>query len=181
MKRLVTLMSSAVMFISLFATPVTQVSAATVNTPPANTAQVSANTSQFSKAEINKISEAINGSLTVVKTPAGVLQVKIVNRNYLDNSLKKANTGLTAQDVTNVVDKLNLYIRSHHSEFNNSDDNPLLRKKKSGLCSAALGFIGLVHSGAYSAAAYLLGVTGPEAVIIPIVVGAVYYAGSLFC
>lgn len=99
----------------------------------------------------------------------------------MDNSLKKTNTGLTAQDVTNVVDKLNLYIRSHHSEFNHPNENPLLKKKKSGLCSAALGFIGLVHSGAYSAAAWMLRITGPEAVIIPIVVGAVYYAGSLFC
>lgn len=181
MKRLITLLSTAVMSISMLAVPATQVAAATTSTPPTNTTQVSANNSQLSKADQDKISEAINGSLTVVKNSSGVSQVKIVNKNYLDNSLKKTNTGLTAKDVTNVVNKLNAYIRSHPSEFNNSDENPLLRKKQSGLCSAALGFIGLVHSGAYSAAAYLLGITGPEAVIIPIVVGAVYYAGSLFC
>lgn len=66
----------------------------------------------------------------MVKTPSGVSQVKIVDKNYLDNSLKKTNTGLTAQDVTNVVDKLNLYIRSHHSEFNHPNENPLLKKRR---------------------------------------------------
>lgn len=63
MKRLVTLMSSAVMFISMFAVPATQVSAATSNTPPANTTQVSTNTSSFQRLILTKLVKQLTAVL----------------------------------------------------------------------------------------------------------------------
>ncbi|MDF7672830.1 hypothetical protein PT281_06045 [Lactobacillus sp. ESL0701] len=178
MKKLVTLVSSAAMAVSMFAVPVSQVSAATTTQQPVKVTQTS---NQPSKAEANKVAVAMQGSLIVVKDAKGLPQIKIIDTDYLATSLKEAKTGLSINEVKNVVNKINNFIKAHPSEFKNIDDNPLLRKKHKGTCAKALQFIGYVHSGMYAAAAALLGISGPAAVIVPLVIGLLYQAGSLLC
>ncbi|OJG97452.1 hypothetical protein RV18_GL000733 [Enterococcus termitis] len=44
-----------------------------------------------------------------------------------------------------------------------------------------MGAIGLFHTGSYSAAAYLLGITDPASILNPGIVSTAYYLGRLQC
>lgn len=99
--------------------------------------------------------------------------------------LLKAN-GSSYSELNQMVGQINLYFNKNKSEVKTSlvnlyTTNKKKKKNRSGTCSKALQFIGYVHSGAYAAAAAMLGVTGPTAVIVPLLIGLIYQAGSLFC
>ena len=86
-----------------------------------------------------------------------------------------------------MVKQVNRYLRKNKQAISQSLKfmyvNGKIRenKKRSGTCSKALQFIGYVHAGAYGAAAAMLGVTGPAAVIVSLLIGLIYQAGALFC
>ncbi|WEV70994.1 hypothetical protein OZY43_00725 [Lactobacillus sp. ESL0785] len=149
MKKLVTLVSSAAMAVSMFAVPVSQVSAATTTQQPVKVTQTS---NQPSKAEVNKVAAAMQGSLIVVKNAKGLPQVKIVDEGYLASSLKKTNVSVSINDVKSALTQLNSYITSHPSEFTNDDteDSPLLRHvTHSKACKNTFNAIGTIGSAAF--------------------------------
>lgn len=100
----------------------------------------------------------------------------IKDRDEVANKL--AENGYSYTQVDTALAQINNYFEVNKDEFVPSYS---VYRKGSGTCSKALQFIGYVHSGAYVAAGALLGITGPVAVIAPILIGLVYQAGSLLC
>lgn len=100
--------------------------------------------------------------------------------------LKAIDAPITAQELTEVIDKFNSYVAEDNEiisqtkeEVLNQLPTPNSRARIS--CGTVMGAIGLIHSGSYSAAAYLLGVTGPASFVIPLLVSTAYYLASLAC
>ncbi|MHC3376168.1 hypothetical protein [Ligilactobacillus equi] len=119
----------------------------------------------------NNLSNIIESNIAIFTNENGNAQIFIKNPQEVKRAVE--NAGYSYEDVNTAVNEINIYLEENNIYIKAPGERST--------CSKALQFIGYVHSGAYAAAASLLGVTGPAAVIIPIVVGAVYQAGSLFC
>lgn len=169
-------MSSSVMSISMFAAPAAQVSAATT-TP----AQSTATSNQLSKAETETLNAAIKGSLITYPDSSGVAQVKIVDKNYLAQSLKQTNLKVTVEDVQSALDKVNSYAKKHPSNF--TYKNPLLRKKVKHhtACSNTMFLGGTGTSVAWAVGAAVAGATGLGAALVGVGLSTIWTIGGLFC
>ncbi|RMC47470.1 hypothetical protein [Lactobacillus sp. ESL0230] len=176
MKHLITLLSSAAVCVSMLAVPATTVSAATT-TP----AQSTATSNQLSKAETETLNAAIKGSLITYPDSSGVAQVKIVDKNYLAQSLKQTNLKVTVEDVQSALDKVNEYAKNHPDEF--TYENPLLRKKVKHhtACSNTMFLGGTGTSVAWAVGSAVAGATGLGAALVGVGLSTIWGIGGLFC
>ncbi|RHW55206.1 hypothetical protein [Lactobacillus bombicola] len=176
MKHLITLLSSAAVCVSMLAVPATTVSAATTTH-----AQSTATSNQLSKAETETLNAAIKGSLITYPDSSGVAQVKIVDKNYLAQSLKQTNLKVTVEDVQSALDKVNSYAKKHPSDF--TYENPLLRKKVKHhtACSNTMFLGGTGTSVAWAIGAAAAGATGLGAALVGVGLSTIWGIGGLFC
>ncbi|MEQ6377416.1 hypothetical protein RZN25_11355 [Bacillaceae bacterium S4-13-56] len=123
----------------------------------------------------------------------GNKQIKIVNKNELAHKLKNVDTSLNLGQLQSSINKFNRYMADGDNVVTETADN-IAQEMKDNMngqqdgvstmgfsCGDALTAIGLIHSGSYSAATYLLGITGPAAVIVPLLVSTVYGIASIAC
>ncbi|ANZ56668.1 hypothetical protein KQ229_07490 [Lactobacillus helveticus] len=130
------------------------------------------------------LSSEIQKNLEVTQNYDNSVEMSIKKTPELEKALQKNN--MSYADLNRMVSQVNRYLKKNKHEISQSLKfmyvNGKLRKNKhSGTCSKALRFIGFVHSGAYKLAAAMLGITGPTAVIVPLLIGLIYQAGALFC
>lgn len=152
--------------------------------------EIQQNTNVVTKKS-DDLSFEIQNSVRVTQQYDNSVKVSIVDTPKLRKVLNENNVSYT--ELTNMVDQINQYFEKNKRDISSSLNYLYVSKAKSskhkhkkkknnsGTCSKALQFIGYVHSGAYAAAAAMLGVTGPASVIVPLVIGLIYQAGSLFC
>lgn len=154
----------------------------------ASTAQAVTSSQENMQLESVEYAEVILGALTAYYDSDGNRQVKIVNYENLEKELSAANAPITAKELQEVVERFNYYIVNEDGDGVITDltqgvssqlPNPMQRSIIT--CSNVMGALGLIHSGSYSAAAYLLGVTGPSALVVPVLISTAYYLGSLLC
>ncbi|RHW53259.1 hypothetical protein [Lactobacillus bombicola] len=175
MKHLITLLSSAAVCVSMLAVPATTVSAATTTH-----AQSTATSNQLSKAETETLNAAIKGSLITYSDSSGVAQVKIVDKDYLAQSLKQTNLKVTVEDVQSALDKVNEYAKNHPDEF--TYENPLLRKvKHHKACSWTMAGAGTATSLGWAIGSVVAGATGIGAALIGVGLGAIWTGAGLAC
>ena len=110
--------------------------------------------------------ENLNLELEAINAPISATQLQDVINNFNYSIVAEQGNGIITTMTTDVANQLN-------------GPNPYSRKLIT--CSNVMGAIGLIHAGSYSAAAYLLGLTGPAALAIPLIVSTAYYLGSLLC
>lgn len=130
--------------------------------------------SNVSDAPNTELSQVIQKNVRVRQNNNGTAEVYIVNATQVREKLLEE--GYSYVQLDNTLDQINSYLKENNVHLRNAS-----MFRKAGTCSKALQFIGYVHAGSYAAAAAMLGVTGPAAVIVPLLVGLVYQAGSLFC
>lgn len=106
----------------------------------------------------------------------------------LELELNAINAPITAQELATVIDKFNSYVSENNKTIIQTKKEVLKqlpnsnRRSRSLIsCGNVMGAIGLIHAGSYSAAAYLLGITGPASFIVPLLVSTAYYMASLAC
>lgn len=143
------------------------------NTISANSVEGVSDNAEYVSSEISNV---IQKNVRVIKHRDGSVEVYIKNKEEVANKL--AENGYSYTQIDSAVAQINNYFEENKAEFVPSYS---VFRKGGGTCSKALQFIGYVHSGAYAAAGALLGVTGPAAVIAPLLIGLVYQAGSLLC
>lgn len=145
-------------------------------------------------AETNKNNDsALNSNKTrqLAETISGHLGNRIINEQKeviiidsegLQLELESINSPITYEELVEVVNNFNYYIETENGNGPISDmvKRPLLRTRAI-TCSSVMSAIGAIHAGSYAIAAALLGVTGPAATIVPILVGLAYQLGSLLC
>lgn len=123
----------------------------------------------------------------------GEFQLRINDIDNLQLELEAVNASVSVEELKEAIDRFNYLIVAENGEgtiTNLVDDvsdvlptpnsNPRLRGKLI-TCSNVMGAIGLIHGGSYSAAAYLLGITGPASLLIPLIISTAYYLGGLLC
>ncbi|WP_304677301.1 hypothetical protein ACSF83_00205 [Lactobacillus johnsonii] len=137
-----------------------------------------------SQPNSEKLASVIQKNVRVLQNYDNSVEMSVVKTPELEKALKENN--MSYADLKEMVSQVNSYLKENKKEIATSLKyvyvNDTLRKNKnSGTCAKALRFIGFVHSGAYKAAAAMLGVTGPTAVLVPLLVGLLYQAGALFC
>lgn len=132
-----------------------------------------------------KLSSEIQNSVEVTQNYDNSVEMSIKKTPELEKTLRENN--MSYADLDSMVKQVNKYLRKNKQTISQSlkfmyvNGKITENKKRSGTCSKALQFIGYVHAGAYAAAAAMLGVTGPAAVIVPLLIGLIYQAGALFC
>lgn len=132
-----------------------------------------------------KLSSEIQNSVEVTQNYDNSVEMSIKKTPELEKTLRENN--MSYADLDSMVKQVNRYLRKNKQTISQSlkfmyvNGKITENKKRSGTCSKALQFIGYVHAGAYAAAAAMLGVTGPAAVIVPFLIGLIYQAGALFC
>ncbi|WP_330949497.1 hypothetical protein [Virgibacillus sp. MG-45] len=157
---------------------------------------------QVSPSKINKnnltqeqiaLVQAVSKHLENYTDSEGNKQIKIVNKNELVHKLKKVDTSLNFGQLQSSINKFNRYMADGDNVVKETADDiskemkDNINEQQGGIstkafsCGDALTAIGLIHSGSYTAAAYLLGITGPAAVIIPLLVSTVYGIASIAC
>ncbi|EJQ14178.1 hypothetical protein IE5_05793 [Bacillus cereus BAG3X2-2] len=125
------------------------------------------------------------------KDADGNLLLKVVDQEGLDKQLKKAKAKFSASELNDAIinfnkviveekgngelTKFNDQIAEQYKAIDAADPNPKIS------CSDALGAIGLIHAGSYTAAALLLGISGGLSAGIPFIISTAYYLGSLLC
>lgn len=114
-----------------------------------------------------KIAKIISDNLDRTVNENGNIQLVVKDKEKLMSQLSANDSSLKSEDIDLAIANFNKLLT----------ENNLLR----GMCNKALTFIGYVHAGSYAAAAALLGITGPLAVITPLVIGLIYQAGALLC
>ncbi|MCT6891226.1 MAG: hypothetical protein M3Z48_06015 [Lactobacillus sp.] len=175
MKHLITLLSSTAVCVSMLAVPATTVSATTI-TP----AQSTATSNQLTKAETETLNAAIKGSLITYPDSSGVAQVKIVDKDYLAQSLKRTNLKVTVEDVQSALDKVNEYAKNHPDEF--TYENPLLRKvRHHKACSWTMAGAGTATSLGWAIGSVAAGATGIGAALVGVGLGAIWTGAGLAC
>lgn len=117
----------------------------------------------------------------------GNVQIKIINENELMHKLENSDVELDFEQLQSAVIKFNNYMAKGNNIVSETADDIATQLKANPsegvittlavTCSDVLTAIGLIHSGSYSVAAALLGVTGP----VPLVVSAAYSIGSMVC
>lgn len=130
--------------------------------------------------------EVLMNNLTTFLDENGNKQMKIIDSEYLQSELDVIGYPLQVSELQNSLDQFNEKIISENgngpiTDMTKTAGDISLMKKGSGNCAKALQFIGYVHAGSYAAAAALLGITGATSVIVPLVIGLIYQAGSLLC
>lgn len=130
------------------------------------------------------LSSEIQKNLEVTQNYDNSVEMSIKKTPELEKALQKNN--MSYADLNRMVSQVNRYLKKNKHEISRSlkfmyVNGKLRENKHSGTCSKALRFIGFVHSGAYKLAAAMLGVTGPTAVVVPLLIGLIYQAGALFC
>lgn len=165
--------------------PLAPVSAATINSSTASNG-LSERDLQAARIIIKHLETFVDSN--------GNKQIKVTDKKTLQRDLKSIKYPLNANQLEKAVERFNYYIVAENGKGIITDMTNDVTSKLKGTtspdtqfttyaltCSDVLGAISLIHSGSYAAAAYLLGVTGPAAVIVPVLVSTAYYLGSLLC
>ncbi|MCB5950824.1 hypothetical protein LI951_01940 [Enterococcus sp. BWT-B8] len=135
--------------------------------------------------------EVVLGGISRYVDKNGDFQLRINDIENLQVELESINASVSAIELKEAIDRFNYLIVAEDGEGAISnlvedvsevlpDPNSRLRGKLV-TCSNVMGAIGLIHAGSYSAAAYLLGITGPASLLIPLIVSTAYYLGGLLC
>lgn len=137
-----------------------------------------------------ELAEIIGSSLIAENNNDGIRQVKIASPEYLKESLKPYKNTVTYEQIENAVSKFNQYIAEDNDVIKglttldyskvpeNLENN---RVKRAITCETVMSALGYAHAGMYGVAAAMLGITGPAAVVVPLLIGAIYQMGSLLC
>lgn len=176
-KKSISLIMVAVFGMMSLSTSIQNVNASTLDEEVASESLVPENT--------ELAAEILMNNMTTFTDENGNKQVKIIDREYLESELNAINYPLEVEELESAIEQFNYYMVAEDGEGIITDLTQT--GNNNGIqtfaitCSGALQFIGYVHSGSYYAAAALLGITGPPAVIVPLLIGLVYQAGALFC
>lgn len=137
-----------------------------------------------------ELSEIVVKHLDNFTDSNGNKQVKIINKEELKNELNNIDI-LSYEQLQSSVSQFNYYMDNGENTITKTADdvsNQLKANQTNGeistmgfSCGDALTAIGLIHAGSYTAAAYLLGITGPAAIVVPLLVSAVYGIASIAC
>lgn len=131
--------------------------------------------------------EVVMGSLeNYTDLSSGNPQIKIIDKDKLKSEMDALSSDImTFEELEATISNFNYYMSDGENALTELVDEYKVELEESeyqtmGLsCSDILSIIGLIHSGNYALAAFLLGVTGPAAVIVPLLVAAAYTAGSV--
>lgn len=143
-------------------------------------------------------SQLILDHLTNFTDSNGNLQVKITNPKNLKVEMKKFDLPLTFEELETTISKFNYYMAEGDNVVTETAENIAKEMKEnmanqsynnldSGIstmaisCGDALSVIGLLHSGSYATAAFLLGISTASGLIIPLIIAAAYTAASIAC
>lgn len=135
-----------------------------------------------------ELAEIIGSSLIAENSNNGVKQVKIASPEYLKESLKPYEDTITYDQIENAVSKFNQYIAEDNDvikslttlDYSKVPEN-LENNRKAITCETVMSALGYAHAGMYAVAATMLGITGPAAVAVPLLIGAIYQMGALLC
>lgn len=188
MKKLAKLTTQAAVAVSLLSvvapTFTSAVQASSVESSTKRSELSTKSTVLSSQPNSEKLASVIQKNVRVLQNYDNSVEMTVVKTPELEKALKENN--MSYADLKEMVSQVNSYLKENKKEIATSLKyvyvNDTLRKNKnSGTCSKALQFVGYVHSGAYYAAAAMLGITGPASVIVPLLIGLIYQAGSLLC
>lgn len=136
-----------------------------------------------------EFSRTILGHLEAYIDENGNQQLRITEAEELESALNGSEI-ISYDEFQSVVEQFNTYISEGDNVVSNTADSIAkeLNTNEPGQmgtmaisCGDALSIIGLIHAGSYSAAAYALGITGPAALLIPLLTSAAYTAASIAC
>lgn len=174
-KRLVSVLMVATLLIGLLGSPVS-----------ASNLPTNANLPELTDEEKEMI-QIISAHLDNYVDPNGNVQLKLTNKDELKKQLNNLSGDLiTFEELETSIENFNYYVIEGDNAVSDLVDEVSAQLQTNGgiqlmklTCSDILSIIGLIHSGNLAIAAALLGVSGPAAVSIPILVAAAYTAGSV--
>jgi hypothetical protein len=139
------------------------------------------NTSTLSTDQTKQLAEVLTGHLGN-QINNGQKEVVIIDPEGLQLELDSISSPISYEELVDVVNNFNYYIKAENGDGPISDmvNTPIVRARAIN-CSTVMAAIGAIHAGSYAVAASLLGITGPAAAIVPVVVGLAYQLGSLLC
>lgn len=131
--------------------------------------------------QTRQLAETISGHLGN-RMINGKKEVIIIDGEGLQLELEAINSPITYEELVDVVNNFNYYIETEDGNGPISDmvKRPLVRTRAI-TCSSVMSAMGAIHSGSYTIAAALLGVTAPTSIIVPVLVGLAYQLGTLLC
>jgi hypothetical protein len=149
---------------------------------------------ELSKEQLEMV-ELTQEHLKATTDANGNIKIEIVNMEEFEKKVNESDYPAEISDINNMIDSYNEYLTSStitSSKSKKSIDGPNYVQvpvgggggtvDTSGIsCGDALSIIGLLHSGSYAYAAYLLGVTGGLSVGIPFIIAAAYTTASILC
>lgn len=149
-------------------------------------------TFELSKEQL-KMVELTQEHLKATTDANGNIKIEFVNIEEFEQKVNESDYPAEISDIHNMIDSYNEYLTSSTGPSSKKAiDGPNYVQvpvgggggtvDTSGIsCGDALSIIGLLHSGSYAYAAYLLGVTGGLSVGIPFIIAAAYTTASILC
>ena len=128
------------------------------------------------------LSEVVLNHLTTTINQDNKKELIVVDSETLDKELKAIGAPITGSEIESAVSKFNYYISVENGKGPITElANLPLPTGRALDCNTVMSAIGYIHGGSYAIAAALLGITGPAAVIVPVLIGAAYQLATLLC